>query len=145
PGQFGVEMHRGGVEGVAETVPVDVAEVHRVGEEIDEVGVGVVVRVGGYGLLAALGPFQVAERHARLPSSVASAMAAAQARAASARSPWSQRSTTIWHAARSCGAALRSRSPSKSSITDCSYWSSPTTSTRAPRFSPSQSAISSAS
>ena len=38
-------------------MPVGVAPVQSVGEKIDEVGVGVVVGVGGYGLLTAIRPF----------------------------------------------------------------------------------------
>jgi hypothetical protein len=65
---FGIEMHHGRIEGARKAVPVDLAPVHRVGEKIDEVGVGVIVGVGGYGLLAADGPFLVAQGHGLLPS-----------------------------------------------------------------------------
>jgi hypothetical protein len=61
--QFGIEMHRGSFKNLPERMPLKVAEMHGVSEKIDEVGVGVVVGVRGYRLLAAIRPFVIAQGH----------------------------------------------------------------------------------
>jgi hypothetical protein len=46
-GHFGLEMHQGRLEGNREGMPVDATPVECIGEKIDEIGVAVVVGVGG--------------------------------------------------------------------------------------------------
>src|SRR5437016_1140021 len=123
-------MHQGRVEGVTEAVLLDVAPVHRVGEKIDEVGVGVVVGVGGDCFLTAICPFLVAQGHTALRlgcSAVALTMAATAFSAAQSRPTfWSQsglklskQSSTYCSDVSNSVAAFRSRSGSKSKVTDC--------------------------